>query len=198
MKKVILFAAFAVVAFATQAQVKFGAKAGLNLSTWGGDAKDLLGDVKMKPGFYIGGLANISVSENFAVQPELLVSAEGTKTTDGTTVNFNTMFINVPVVAQYKTASGFYVEAGPQLGLLVSAKAKADGDSEDIKDDLQSTNFSAVLGLGYTMSNGFGFGARYNLGLSNALKDAPSEVKVNTSNISIGVHYVFGGGKSKD
>jgi hypothetical protein len=197
MKKVILFAAFAVVAFATQAQVKFGAKAGLNLSTWTGDVKDAIGtDAKMKPGFYIGGLANISVSENFAIQPELLVSAEGAKFEEsGETANANTMFINIPVVAQYKTASGFYVEAGPQLGVLVSAKIKADGESTDIKDELQSTNFSAVLGLGYSMTNGFGFGARYNLGLSNALKDA-GDLKVKTSNISIGVHYNFGGAKS--
>ena len=198
MKKIILFAAFVVVAFATQAQVKFGTKSGLNLSTWGSDAKDLFADVKMQAGFYVGGLVHIPVSENFAIQPELLVSAEGAKATEmGSTVNFNTMFINVPVVAQYKTASGFYIEAGPQLGLLVSAKAKSDGNSEDIKDDLQSTNFSAVLGLGYTMANGFGFGGRYNLGLSNALKDA-GDVKVTTSNISIGVHYIFGGKSSKN
>jgi Outer membrane protein beta-barrel domain len=188
MKKIILFAAFAVVAFATQAQVKFGAKAGLNLSTWTGDVENQ----KMKPGFYVGGLANIKVADQFSIQPELLFSAEGSKDAD---VNYNTMFVNIPVMAQYNTPSGFYVEAGPQLGFLVSAKAKADGESEDIKDFLNTTNFGASFGAGYNMGSGFGFGARYNLGLSNALKDA-GEDKVKTSNISIGLHYNFGGAKS--
>ncbi len=188
MKKIILFAAFAVVAFATQAQVKFGAKAGLNLSTWTGDVDDL----KMKPGFYVGGLANIKVADQFSVQPELLVSAEGAKDGDA---NLNTMFINIPVMAQYNTPSGFYVEAGPQLGILVSAKAKADGESTDIKDLLNSTNFGASFGAGFNMGSGLGFGARYNLGLSNALKDG-GDTKIKTSNISIGLHYNFGGAKS--
>ena len=186
MKKIILFAAFVVFAFATQAQVKFGTKSGLNLSTWTGDVDDL----KMKPGFYVGGLANISVANQFSIQPELLVSAEGAKDGDG---SINTMFINIPVMAQYNTPSGFYVEAGPQLGFLLSAKAKEDGESEDIKDFLNSTNFGASFGAGYNMGSGLGFGARYNLGLSNASK-LFGDIK--TSNISIGLHYNFGGAKS--
>ena len=188
MKKIILFAAFVVVAFATQAQVKFGTKSGLNLSTWTGDVDDL----KMKPGFYVGGLANISVANQFSIQPELLVSAEGAKEGDG---SINTMFINIPVMAQYNTPSGFYVEAGPQLGFLLSAKAKAGGESEDIKEFLNTTNFGASFGAGFNMGSGLGFGARYNLGLSNAAKDA-GDSKIKTSNISIGLHYNFGGAKS--
>ena len=103
------------------------------------------------------------------------------------------MFINIPVMAQYNTPSGFYVEAGPQLGFLLSAKAKEDGESEDIKDFLNSTNFGASFGAGYNMGSGLGFGARYNLGLSNASK-LFGDIK--TSNISIGLHYNVGGAKS--
>jgi hypothetical protein len=185
MKKIILFAVFAVFAFTTQAQVKFGPKAGLNLSTWTGN----VGDLNMKPGFYVGGLANVKVAYQFSLQPELLVSAEGT---NGKNISYNTMYINIPVMAQYNTPSGFYVEAGPQLGLLLSAKVKLDGESIDVKESTNTTNFGASFGAGYNMGLGFGlgFGARYNLGLSNAYGD-----KVNTSNISIGLHYNFGGSK---
>ena len=189
MKKVFFFAAFAAVAFTTQAQVSFGAKAGLNLSTWTGDVEDL----KMKPGFYVGGLANIAVSFRFRLQPELLVSAEGAGTKQGGP-SLNTMFINIPVMAQYYAFSGFYVEAGPQLGFLLSAKAKLDGESLDIKETLNTTNFAASFGAGYYIGHDLRLGARYNLGLSNASKDGGS--KVNTSNISIGLHYKFSGAKS--
>ncbi|MBL0144634.1 MAG: PorT family protein [Chitinophagaceae bacterium] len=190
MKKIILFAAFAVVGFATQAQVKFGAKAGLNLSNLTGDVSDN----KMKIGFNVGGLVNIPVSSQFSVQPELLFSSEGTKFDDGTTSqNFNLSYINIPVMLQYNNESGFYAEAGPQLGILASAKT-AD---TDVKEFFNSTNFGLGLGLGYNMSNGLGFGARYSLGLGNIAKDSGSD-KIKTSNISIGLHYTFGGAKSQD
>jgi opacity protein-like surface antigen len=188
MKKVILFAAFAVVAFATQAQVKFGAKGGLNLANLSGDVEDN----KMKIGFNLGGLVNIPVSGNLSVQPELLYSGEGAKFDDGTTsANFNLNFINIPVMLKYSAEGGFYGEAGPQLGILASAKS----DGTDVKEFLNSTNFGLGFGLGYNMSSGLGFGARYSLGLSNMLKDGGGD-KLKTNTISVGLQYTFGGAKS--
>lgn len=191
MKKVILFAAFAVVAFATQAQVKFGAKAGLNLADWSG--ADASGTSTLAS-FHVGGLVNIAVSENFSVQPEVLYSGEGAKVSGG---KYVTSYINVPVLAQYKSEGGFYGETGPQIGLLMSAKAKASsgGGSTDIKDELKSSNFSWAFGAGYQMASGLGFNARYNLGLSNVVKDSNNGT-IKTSNIAIGVSYTFGGAKS--
>jgi opacity protein-like surface antigen len=190
MKKVILFAAFAVVAFATQAQVKFGAKAGMNLANLSGD----ISDNKMKVGFNVGGLVNIPVSENLSVQPEILYSAEGTKFGGSSTVDLNLGYVNIPVMLKY-SSTGFYGEVGPQLGILASAKYKSGSSSASAKDDINSTNFGVAFGAGYELSSGLGFGARYSLGLSNIAKDAGGD-KVKTSNISVGVHYIFGGAKS--
>src|SRR5690606_14285136 len=64
-----------------QAQdIKFGAKAGLNLANMSGDVEDN----SIKLGLHIGGMAEIKISETFAVQPELLYSAQGAKFSDGT------------------------------------------------------------------------------------------------------------------
>ena len=67
----------------------------------------------------------------------------------------------------------------------------------DIKDNLNSTNFSFAIGAGYKLASGLGFGARYNLGLSNIADESESDLKV--GGFQVGLSYTFGGGKkSKD
>lgn len=74
MKKIILsVVAIFAFGFSNAQEVKFGAKAGLNLSTITGG--NLSGGSRV--GFHVGGLAEIGLTEKFAVQPELLLSMKG-------------------------------------------------------------------------------------------------------------------------
>lgn len=194
MKRLILSFAVITLALGVKAQddkmVNFGAKAGLSLSnlkySWDGGSES--GD--MKPGFYIGGFAEINVAESFAIQPELMFTTAGAKFSDGGDYNFNLSYISVPVLAKYKV-SGFGIYLGPEVGFLMSAKYKADGESMDAKDDVNSINFSGVLGAEYVLESGLGFSARYVAGLSNLQKDADDGDKMKGSNIQIGVLYRF-------
>ncbi len=191
MKKLFIAAAITLVGFTAQSQVTFGVKAGLNVSSWTGDDAD---GTSSLTSFNGGGFVTIPVSSMFSVQPELLYSGEGVKVDGG---KYTLGYINVPVLFQYRN-SGFIAELGPQLGLLTSAKAKADGgDSEDVKDAFKSTNFSLAVGVGYKLMNGLGFNARYNLGLGNII-DADG-VDIKTSVFQVGAFFSFGGGsKSND
>ncbi len=188
MKKVLLsLVVIATTVLASQAQVSYGAKAGANLYNFSGDDAEGLDS---KIGFNVGGFVNIPVSETFSVQPELVFSAEGAKASEGDgTLNLN--YLNIPIMLQYNTPSGFYAEAGPQIGLLMSAKAKLDGESEDIKDSFKGTNISVGVGLGYRLQNGLGFGARYNLGLGNILDSDGGDLKL--GGFQLGVSFKFGG-----
>jgi hypothetical protein len=67
-KGLLLFVCAISIATITQAQVRFGFKAGANLANITGDVDG----TKMKFGFNVGGVAKISVSESFSVQPELV------------------------------------------------------------------------------------------------------------------------------
>lgn len=192
MKKVLLVVAILVAGVAVQAQVKFGVKAGANLSMWGGD--DVPDEAKSKFGFHAGALANIPVSSMFSVQPEVLFSNEGAKFEEGgESANYNLNYINIPVLFQYNNPSGFYAETGPQIGLLMSAKVKFDGESTDVKELFKGSNFSWAIGAGYKMPSGFGIGVRYNLGLGNIVDEDDADIK--QSNFGIGVTYTFGGSK---
>ena len=190
MKKVILLFVFASSLIVSQAQVKFGGKAGLNLSSFSGDDAE---NVKAKVGFNIGALAEIPVGTNFSVKPELVFSTQGAKAEDLDDAKFNLNYLNVPLLAKYTSASGFFAEAGPQIGFLLSAKAKSDDVDVDVKDQFKSTDFSLALGIGYEMlESGFGVNLRYNLGLSD-IPDA-DDASFKNSVFQIGVFKTFGPG----
>lgn len=193
MKKLIL--SFAIVALATlgaNAQAKFGVKAAMNISSIriSGDGDEGL---KSLIGANGGFFATIPVSTNFTIQPEVLYSAEGAKAEEGDgKIVFG--YVNIPVMLQYRHESGFIGELGPQLGILTSAKVKSDGDSEDIKESLKTTNFSLAIGAGFNFTPAIGVGVRYSLGLSNIV-DVEGAGEWKTSNFSVGVHYTFGQSK---
>ncbi|HMR93193.1 MAG TPA: porin family protein [Chitinophagaceae bacterium] len=189
MKKIFLAVAFISTGIIAGAQAKFGAKAGLNLANWSGSDAD---GAKMKIGFHFGGLVNLAVSESFSIQPELQFSNQGIKSDDGEVdVTIHSNYLNIPVMAQYNNASGFYAETGPYVGFLLSAKAKAEGESEDIKEWFKSTDFGWGLGLGYKLASGLGFGARYNFGLAKLPEEGDG--KISNSVIQVGLSYTFGG-----
>ena len=188
MKKVML-TAVAVMAFGlSNAQdVKFGAKAGLNMSNYTGDVEG----TDMKVGYQVGGFAEIKISEKFAVQPELVFTNLGAKGDfSGVTVTEHLNYIAIPVMAKYFVADKFSVEAGPQIGFLMSAKMKADGESVDTKDDYNSTDFGLNVGVGYDITENIGVGLRYTAGLSNIAKDS-GDFKQGNSNIALSVGYKF-------
>ena len=200
MKKIMLvLVVFTTTAIVSKAQVKFGVKAGLNGYTLGGDEVDGE-DIKTKIGFNAGGLVNIPISQMFAFQPEVIYNGEGGRQTDGDDrVNYNLNYINIPLLVQFTSASGFYAEVGPQIGFLMSAKAdtKIGGTSSDteIKDQLKTANFSAAIGAGFRMSSGLGIGARYNVGLGSIAEDSNSDLK--TRGFQVGLSYLFRGNGGK-
>lgn len=195
MKKLFMFFVCAAALGTANAQVKFGPKAGLNLADiTGSDATGY----KMKAGIYAGGFARLHLSEKFAIQPELLYSGQGSKyetNVEGTIIkgDVNLNYITIPVMAQYHLPMGLYLETGPQIGFLASAKAKSGGSSTDIKDQFKSTDFSWGAGAGFQLPMGLGFNARYNFGLSKL--DEGGNANAKNGVIQVGVFYAIGSGK---
>ena len=193
MKKIIL-AAIAVMAFgfANAQQTRFGIKGGLNMSTVvGGDVDN----TKSLVGFHVGGFAEIHVVEKFFIQPELLFSTQGTKFDGPLGEDYDTKlnYLNIPVLAKYYIVDKkFSVEAGPQLGILLSAKV----DGEDIKDFTRSVDLGFNLGAGYNFTDNLSIGLRYTLGLSPLSdKDIDNEDdyydSAKNSNLALSLAYKF-------
>ena len=189
MKKVILcLVIVSLTTLGASAQVNFGLKAGMNISTLRGDGVEKANSLI---GANVGAFVNIPVSTMFSFQPEVLYSMEGAKE-DVFDTKIMLNYVNIPLMLKYTDASGFFGELGPQIGFLTSAKSKINGNTADIKDLFKSTNFSLGIGAGFNFTPSVGVGLRYNLGLSNISEDTNDDVK--TGNFSIGIHYSFGGG----
>ena len=182
MKKLILLVAVTLFAFNVNAQdVTFGAKAGVNFASLGGDDADGLDS---RTSFHVGGVVNIGLSEKFSVQPELVYSSQGASEGDN---DLKMDYLNIPVLAKIQVADGFSVEVGPQIGILLSA----DADGEDVKEFFKSSDFSGAVGLNYALASGLNFGARYNLGLGS-IADGDGDIMNNVFQVSVG--WTFGGG----
>lgn len=188
MKKIII--AIAVILFLTagaRAQTSFGLKGGMTSSNLKGSQGGLSVSLTSKIGFYAGAFAEIGVSENFAVQPEVIYSLLGAKLkSDSLKYKEDLNYINIPVLAKYKN-NGFSAFAGPQIGILLSAK---NSNGQTIKDEYNSTDFSGVVGAGYTTMGGVGFDARYQIGFGNVAKNS-GVVSVKSNAFYFGVHYQF-------
>jgi hypothetical protein len=169
-----------------QSHANFGLKGGLNISSinWNAD-----GDSRL--GLHLGALAHIHLAPEWALQPEVVYSAEGGKQdVTGGSVTWKNDYINIPVMVQYMFNNGFRIEAGPQLGILASSKVEDDDGNEDDADDVfKSTNISLGLGLSYLTYSGLGVGARYNLGLSEINEASFADAKGRTFQLSL--FYMF-------
>src|SRR5690606_23637029 len=205
MKKMFLIAALAVLGMTqTDAQVKFGVKAGPQLTNLVGDDVD---ESDMKFGFNVGGYANIRFSEQFAFQPELLFSLQGDKNEGSVAgVDFkstnNLSYINVPLMMKWYAYDGLNFEFGPQVGFNVGAKNKLESDGNldlfdnegttDISDNVSTVDFGVNIGAGYEMTNGLNFGLRYGRGLTSVFDvedENGDKAKVFNSAVSLSVGY---------
>jgi hypothetical protein len=108
----------------------------------------------------------------------------------GDTYYYHLDYINVPILFQYMFDNGLRLQAGPQLGILVSVTSILDNNSIGL-NDTKSYDFSLSVGLSYVIpSTGFGMDARYNLGLNNINKGSGS--KSTNRGVQLGLFCIFG------
>ncbi len=162
-----------------------GVKGGLNSYNIETDGNS---DSDSKIGLNIGLLGHIHLNETYAFQPEIVYSMQGAKS-GNTDIDLD--YINVPLLGQYMFDNGFRIQAGPQIGFLLSADAENNNSSTDIKDDFNSVDLGLSFGASYVHPpTGFGVDARYNLGISDISDN--SNVESTNRGIQVGVFYLFG------
>lgn len=162
-----------------------GVKGGLNLSNINGNGK-----ADVKPGLHLGLLSHIHLTKQFAFQPEIMYSAQGTKY-GGSDNSLNLDYINIPLLFQYMFDNGFRLQAGPQVGFLVNAKTKSGNTTVNVKDGYNSLDLGLSIGGSYVfVDTGFGLDARYNHGLSNIYDS--NTLNATNRGFQLGVFYLFG------
>ena len=179
---------------------QFGIRAGVNLANFSADDYD--GSSKL--GFNLGLFYQIEAGDMLMIQPELNFMQHGTKLDFdflGETIESTTSlnYIQVPVMLKAvfgdKSATSFFVEAGPYIAYGLSASAKAcfsgECETEDINwedDGLKRMDFGIQAGAGVNINSNLSLNVRYILGLAN-INDGEETVKNTGINIAIGYKF---------
>lgn len=188
MKKLVVLAVLTVMSLVTiyAQDIKIGAKVGLNLSTLQPELTD------SRTSFHLGGMAEISLTDVFSIQPELLYSAQGAKDQNDSDNNeiFKVDYITLPILAKYYVFDALSIEGGPQLGILLSSEQEDNGETDDLKDITKSIDIGLAIGVGYKLENGLNFGARYYFGSDvNDIDEDQEEFKNRVFQISVGYFF---------
>jgi hypothetical protein len=179
MKKILLTSFLSILSLVGFSQT--GIKGGLNLATIGGDASG----VDSKADFHIGLFFLTKKSETFGIQPEIIYSRQGAQASGNSSVKINYDYLNVPVMFNYYPEEKFFIQGGPQLGILLSGKIKEGDNSLDVKDQLNTVDLSLGLGIGYDTESVI-LGLRYNIGLTSTASDSNGNFPNRVLQISIG------------
>lgn len=198
----------------------FGIKAGFNLSNMVIKYNDQIisQDLKMNPGFNVGGTAEFPVSEWLSIESELLLSTKGYKMSmeesyEGSSFKYerklNLLYLNIPAKARAKVNVGkvnIYGEAGPYFGIGISGKEistdtyngeettvneKIEWGTNSETDLLRRSDFGLSFGAGVQVK-AFQFGFNYDLGLSNIMPESIDNGKIMNRVLGISLGYRFG------
>jgi hypothetical protein len=173
---------------------QIGVRAGLNIASYSvsGDGATINSDPQI--GFHFGIVNDFKLTDNITFRPGLLYSGKGGKisfdlfgVSESVSSTYNYLEIPLSFVYNFKgEEQGFFAEAGPYLGFLLSAKS----EDEDIKESFNSLDFGLNLGLGYDLGS-FIIGANYSLGLANIAKTEDGDDDVTAKNKNITIYGVY-------
>lgn len=201
--KSFLFVALFLISVSASAQISWGVKAGFNASSLSGFEKfsqkfdELDGfSTSYKPGFHAGIVAQVGITENFFIQPELLYSLQGVAgKLEGEKDNLNLNFIQLPIYAGYK------VNAGTNLNVIFGVGpyfAYGISGTEDVFDVFNRFDFGlgAIAGIEYSkvqITVGYDFGVTdfVNVDGWKTAKDILGLSSISNRTAKVSVAYFF-------
>jgi len=183
-------------------KIEYGIDGGFNWSNISN-----LENSALNGGLHLGFYFDIKMNENLFLHTGLILNSPmGTTKLDSYTVGDPHLdsvlatasvtrelrYFNVPIFLKYRFLDQFYVEAGPQLGLLTKAYDNFSVDITDksdvafknnVTDQYKRIDAGITVGLGYRLYKGHGvnLGVRYYFGMVDILKDNQGSKQLNSS-----------------
>ena len=200
MKKILTIIAIACIAFATpsQAQVKFGLKGGLNLTSLSADGVN--NSISNKSGFFIGPTVKFTLPVvGLSLDASALYDQRNAKIKNAdATVKFQS--VQIPINVRYgfglSSVVNVFAFAGPQFGFNIGDKSKLLDQMGSWS--LKSSNISGNVGIGATVFSKLQITANYNFQLSKSgeveYKDAngatqTGKMKFNSWQLGLGYYF---------
>lgn len=177
---------FGLISSASFAQLKLGIKGGANIHKLDGQSfKD-----QFSFGYHLGGFAEISLGNKFAIQPEVLFSQVNIDTSNkfSDVYDFDNIskvklsYLQIPLLLNYKANQFVTIQAGPQYSILMNNDNTL---VQNGKDAFKKGDFSLLGGLQLNISKIKIYG-RYAVGLNN-INDIDNQEKWKNQTIQVGL-----------
>lgn len=152
------------------AQVAFGIKGGLNLTTL--NVKDPELSYNSRTGYHAG-LFLRGKFDKIGVQPELLLFTQNGDLESSIfgTAQESFTYLSIPFMLKFYPIGGLNLQVGPQFGFLLDGERKYDtflgSGSKDITDYYKQSDVSVSVGGGYDFGFGLSLDVRYNIGVKD-------------------------------
>ncbi len=177
---------------AQEKPVTFGVKAGVNLSTFGGDMKNTKSTFK----YQVGITADIALTNNLYVLTGLDFQTKGSKYSPKSAPNikYNPMYLSIPAHLGYKfellPGTKLVINAGPYIAYGIGGKAKGDGNSEKIFGDnrFKRLDYGVGGGIGFEFGK-FCVNGGYDLGLANVSDVKGNKIKNRNAYLTLGYKF---------
>ncbi len=197
-KKISLLALITFGFQAANAQITYGVKAGAGTS----NTTLIHGVSKNRIGFVGGGFAEIPLTYKnnlHYLQVEVLYTNQGefSKQSESASKKYKAFlnYINIPIMYKYFLSDAdadFFLEAGPQLGFLVSKNFEIGPEIEDGSEN--SFDLALAAGIGFSLERKYEVNFRYSYGMTDSYKtfNGNSGSGVNRSSLlSLQLAYKF-------
>lgn len=209
MKKTIFVALIAALCSKAQSQnVRVGIFAGTSIANMHSKVDGESDNGNSKAGVLAGLMLDVPLESQFSFQPRLQFVQKGTKDeqTDGgitekATLNINYIEIPLNFLYQPKGTKGFFIGAGPSVGIGISGKAKYTYSGSTIsgdlhfgntdEDDIRRLDVGANFITGICLKNGITFSANFNQGLNNLFPGGASDGTLTNHYFGIQLGYFF-------
>jgi hypothetical protein len=155
---------------AATAQVGFGIKGGLNLTTLNVEDPEL--SYESRTGYHAGIFLR-SKFDKVGIQPELLLFTQSGDLESSVFGSAQERFtyLSIPVMLKFYPIAGLNIQVGPQFGFLIDGEREYDSfwgsGSKDITDHYKKSDVSVSVGGGYDTNFGLSLDVRYNIGVKD-------------------------------
>ncbi|MCD7973621.1 MAG: PorT family protein [Candidatus Azobacteroides sp.] len=163
------------------------------------------GKSRMRTGATIGGMVQLDITGQFAIQGELLWHYKTSELSRGNLKgDYHYWGMEIPVYVVYKIDIKndymMYIGLGPYSEFGFSAKLKREGETINLYSKDEEKDISAMhdtnSGFGFLIGYEFPFGLQingsYKISITNVLDDNTNTIKLHPATLSIGIGYRFG------
>jgi opacity protein-like surface antigen len=196
---VLLLAAFALVTAQKKGKLEMGFNTGVNVS----HVSDDYSQSESHIGFNLTASADYYFSNSWSMKLRLIYDQKGwdddliydIQTGEGFNTNYKLDYITIPLVASWHFAPkrNFYLQFGPYVGFLASAKDSRFG--EDVKENFETTDMGVTVGIGVKipLNEKFRLFFEYDVqaGLTDIIKNNElSPVNTGRYSLNVGVNFL--------